>query len=228
MNAKTVVLTFDDAVSNHATLVAPLLQQYQFNATFYICEFPPDFGTNKQQYMTWEQIRTLDSAGFEIGNHTLTHAIVTELKETEFEEELLLLEQRCRNYDIRHPETFAYPSCVFNEHSFSVLRKKQYRFARIGGKRPFIPGQDDPLQIPSFPVHGNDKQLFYGAVDQAAPNVIPVLMFHGIPEYAHPWVNTPPEFFMEYMRYLSKNNFRVIAMRDLADYELDASLPASV
>lgn len=215
MHAKTVVLTFDDAVSNHAAFVAPLLKQYNFGATFYVCEFPPDFAGNKQQYMTWEQIGELDSMGFEIGNHTLTHAHVPTLSETEFENELTLLEQRCAEYGIRHPETFAYPGCGVDDKAFPVLRRKGYRFARIGDSRPFISNRDNPLLIPSFPVHGEDKKLFYDAVSQAAENVIPVLMFHGIPEYTHPWVNTKPEFFIEYMRYLSENNFHVIAMRDL-------------
>ena len=57
MAADTVVLTFDDAVSNHATFVAPLLRSPGFQATFFLCEFPPDFAVNKRQYMTWEQIR---------------------------------------------------------------------------------------------------------------------------------------------------------------------------
>ena len=35
--------------------------------------------------MTWEQIRELHAAGFELGNHTLTHAGVRELSEEEFE-----------------------------------------------------------------------------------------------------------------------------------------------
>lgn len=68
---RVVVLTFDDAVSNHATYVAPLLKRYGFGATFFVCEFPPDFATNKQQYMTWQQIASLAADGFEIGNHTL-------------------------------------------------------------------------------------------------------------------------------------------------------------
>ena len=50
MNQKTVAMTFDDAVSNHATLAAPLLKKYHFNATFFVCEFPPDFATNKDAY----------------------------------------------------------------------------------------------------------------------------------------------------------------------------------
>lgn len=50
---KLVVLTFDDGVVSHAAHVAPLLKQYGFGATFFVCEFPPDFH-DKSKYMTWE------------------------------------------------------------------------------------------------------------------------------------------------------------------------------
>jgi len=36
---KLVVLTFDDAREDNYSFVAPLLQEYRFGATFYICEF---------------------------------------------------------------------------------------------------------------------------------------------------------------------------------------------
>ena len=39
---KTVVLTFDDAVKSHRTIVAPLLKDLGFNATYAIC-FMPDW-----------------------------------------------------------------------------------------------------------------------------------------------------------------------------------------
>ena len=41
-------------------------------------------------------------------------------------------------------------------------------------------------------------------------------MFHGVPEYTHPWVNTTPERFAEYMQHLAENHYKVIALRDLA------------
>src|SRR4051794_15794875 len=52
---KLVVLTFDDAVKSHYTNVAPILKSYGFGATFFVCEFPPDF-TDSNKYMNWQQI----------------------------------------------------------------------------------------------------------------------------------------------------------------------------
>jgi peptidoglycan-N-acetylglucosamine deacetylase len=219
MPQKTVVMTFDDAVSNHATFCAPLLKKFGFNATFFVCEFPPDFETNKTQYMTWEQIKGLHDAGFEIGNHTLRHKSVTSVPIPELDKEIMELEERCRQYGISRPVTFAYPGGPKGdtpmESVFDLLERKGFQRARSGEARCHVPGQDDPLLIPSFPVHGEDKKRFYDAAAQATEGRIPIFMFHGVPEYTHPWVDTRPEVFEEYVDYLAKNNYRVIAMRDL-------------
>ncbi len=40
---RLVVLTFDDAPVTHVTFAAKILRKYKFGATFFICEFPPNF-----------------------------------------------------------------------------------------------------------------------------------------------------------------------------------------
>ena len=90
-----VVLTFDDAVSSHATFVAPLLKKYGFGGTFFICEFPPDFDSDKKKYMTWEQIRFLHEMGFEVASHTHTHTNVAKSDWEQLVQELAYIEDRC-------------------------------------------------------------------------------------------------------------------------------------
>jgi hypothetical protein len=46
----TVVLTFDDSVASHATVVAPILKQLGFGGSFLICDFD-SFNTRKDWYM---------------------------------------------------------------------------------------------------------------------------------------------------------------------------------
>src|SRR5258705_5646743 len=65
---KLLVLTFDDAKASHYTVVRPLLKEYGFGATFFISE-GFSFRTNKDDYLTWDQIAELHRDGFEIGNH---------------------------------------------------------------------------------------------------------------------------------------------------------------
>ena len=67
---KTVVLTFDDAVKSHRTVVAPLLKKLGFGATFFVSH---KWMTDPEYFMTWEEIAELHGMGFEIGNHSWTH-----------------------------------------------------------------------------------------------------------------------------------------------------------
>lgn len=66
---RLVVLTFDDGVKSQYTVVAPLLQQHGFGATFYITE-GLRFLEDKSRYLTWAEVQALHDLGFEIGNHT--------------------------------------------------------------------------------------------------------------------------------------------------------------
>ncbi|MBC7891669.1 MAG: polysaccharide deacetylase family protein, partial [Sphingobacteriaceae bacterium] len=202
---------------SQAEFVAPLLKKYGFGGTFFICEFPPDF-VDKSKYMTWAQIRELDRMGFEIGNHTLTHRHVNKLSGPQFTAELDSLEARCRTYGIRRPETFAYPGYDTSPTALEVLRNKGYHFARVGGARPYDPATDDPLLIPSFSTTGTDQERVLNALKQAGPGKIVVLTIHGVPDYAHDWVNTPPELFAGYLKFLHDNQYTVIALRDLKKY----------
>jgi peptidoglycan/xylan/chitin deacetylase (PgdA/CDA1 family) len=78
-----VVFTFDDATASHYFLVAPLLKQYNFKATFFVCEFPPNY-LDSTKYMNWRQIKELNNRGFEVANHTKSRAAVGKLSKDDF------------------------------------------------------------------------------------------------------------------------------------------------
>ncbi|SFA99540.1 Polysaccharide deacetylase [Algoriphagus aquimarinus] len=40
---KLVVLTFDDAPASHYSIVAPMLKEFGFGGTFFVCEFQPNY-----------------------------------------------------------------------------------------------------------------------------------------------------------------------------------------
>src|SRR5882762_6392399 len=67
---KLVVLTFDDAVKSHHVMVAPLLKDLGFGATFFITH---RWMTDSQNFMNWQDIKEIYEMGFEIGNHSWTH-----------------------------------------------------------------------------------------------------------------------------------------------------------
>jgi len=214
---KLVVLTFDDGVVSHATFVAPLLKEYGFGGTFFVCEFPPDFG-DKAKYMTWEQMGGLAKMGFELASHTRTHTHLSKLTREQFVEELRYVEDQAASLGAPKIVSFAYPSYVTSPMAAGVLGERGYRFARIGGEKAYDPATDDPYLIPSFSTTGTDKERVLNAIRQARDGRIAVLTVHGVPDTAHPWVNTPPELFREYLEFLKQNRYTVIALRDLERY----------
>lgn len=224
---RVVVWTFDDASTSHITFVAPLLKAHGFGATFFICEFPPDFATDKKKYMTWEQIRALHEMGFEIANHTRTHTHVDQMGKAQMVEELVFIEARCEEHGIPKPVSFAYPAYETHPLALETLAERGYFFARTGGSRTYCPEKDYPLLIPSFSTTGSteaDGERILDALGQAGDGQIVVLTTHGVPDAAHPHVTTSPQLFERYVQFLRDNHYTVIAMRDLAQY-VDPSAP---
>ncbi len=214
---KLVVLTFDDATASQYSVVAPLLKEYGFGATFFICEFPPNFN-DTAKYMNWRQIGELNRMGFEIANHTRNHPAIAKLSKEKIEEQLNYIERKCDSMKIARPTTFAYPGYSLSLPGLKVLQGKGYQFARAGGSRAYDPLIDHPLLIPSWAMNSENKSQIMEAFSNARDGKIVVLTIHGVPDAEHPWVNTTPELFKEYLQYLSDNHFNVIAFRDLGKY----------
>lgn len=225
---RLVVLTFDDAAVSHATYVAPLLKKYSFGATFFVCEFREPAFADKSKYMSWAQIRQLHRWGFEVGSHTLTHRHVNKLTEAELTAELDSVESRCQTNHIPKPTTFAYPGYDTHARALSVLPAKGYHLARTGGNRPYEPATDNPLLIPSYTTLANNHQEILDALALAKNGRIVVLTIHGVPDYAHDWVTTPPALFEEYLRYLHEHHYRVVALREVAKYAAAQKPPDTI
>lgn len=82
-----ISIRFDDGIVSQYTTAAPILKKYNFPATEYIFTDGPD--QNIPGYMTWAQIATLQRTyGWEIGDHTKSHANLTLLSDSELATEL--------------------------------------------------------------------------------------------------------------------------------------------
>ena len=239
---KLVVLTFDDSKASHYTVVRPVLKKYRFGATFFITE-GFTFRTNKEDYLTWDQIAELHRDGFEIGNHTRDHMALSKANLPKVKEQVEAINAQCAAHGIPRPVSFAYPGNTIDPGALALIEQLGFRFARRGGapEHPYEqgngvayePGRDHPLLIPS----AGDARPFWTienlkrAVSQAGDGRIAVIQFHGAPDVEHPWVHTPSDRFEEYMKYLHDEGFAVIALRDLekyVDWRLKPSDPWSI
>lgn len=211
-----VVLTFDDSVSSQATFVAPLLKKLGFGATFFITE-GFEFTTDKEHYMTWEQIKSLHDAGFEIGNHTRHHTGVRKQKPEQLNADIEFIEMQCVQHGIPRPISFCYPGYETSDAAVKVLQERGYKFARAGGAQAFDLAKDNPLALPQAFDGKPDSTFdqFKAATALAKDGHIVVMTFHGVPDIKHPWVSTLPALFEQYMKHLKEQGCRVIALRDL-------------
>ncbi|MBR5587167.1 MAG: polysaccharide deacetylase family protein [Clostridia bacterium] len=75
---KPIILTFDDGYEGIYTDVFPLLKEYGYKASFYICGELID--SQHPEYCSWEQIREMVDSGIcDFGNHTYSlHSYVKE------------------------------------------------------------------------------------------------------------------------------------------------------
>jgi peptidoglycan/xylan/chitin deacetylase (PgdA/CDA1 family) len=232
---RIIVLTFDDAVRSHLTYVAPLLNSFDFGATFFITYAWMNDSTH---FLQWEEIAKLHAMGFEIGNHSWTHPDFSQPKTAaELSGELGLIEWMLMQQGIPKPVSFAYTGNGFGPEAIKVLQNEGYKFARrgmqpevpYGNSKPgptYKPDIHHPLLIPTTRDGYPDLTYedYFNAIELADENEIVVLQFHGIPDIIHPWVNTPVYIFEKVMHYLKNENFKVISLKDLEQY-LPEDLP---
>jgi peptidoglycan/xylan/chitin deacetylase (PgdA/CDA1 family) len=233
---KLVVLTFDDAVKSHRTFVAPLLKELGFRATFFVTH---QWMNDGEYFMNWRDIGEIHDMGFEIGNHSWTHADFSIPRNAaRLAGELALVENELKKVNVPRPVSFAYSGNFFGPEAIEVLRQNGYKLARRGGSPEaeygtlqvgpaFNPRVHDPLLIPTtgdaYPKW--TQEHFTRLMSHVKDGEIVVLQFHGVPDVKHPWVHTAPENFREYMSYLRNQGYRAIALGDLEQYIDRANLP---
>ena len=213
---KLVVLTFDDGNISDRTVVAPILKEHGFGATFYITA---DWVGRRGRVM-WQQVRELDEMGFEIGNHTTTHPNMLHISEEEIRSQIAGFDRALREQGIQRATTFAYPGEHHDRRIVRALAKAGYTNARRGPGSVYNPLDEDPFLIPSVYCRGDlspSREEFSRALGQARGGKISVFIYHGVPD-VHAHCTTSLELFKRDMQHLKDEGYTEIAMRDLAKY----------
>jgi len=124
---KPVLITFDDGYLDNYTNAYPILKKYNLRATIFVI---PSFTGVYPGYMTWEQLKEMESNGtITVESHTLTHPKLEALPDDEIRVELLnsknLLEE-----NLGHPVEFlAYPTGTYNLHIAGIAQDLGYKGA---------------------------------------------------------------------------------------------------
>ncbi len=136
--ARGVAITFDDGYRDNLTTAAPILADLGLTASVFIVSgrvgmrLAHDRDIETGALMTWEEILELESMGWAVGGHTLTHRRLAQLSADEQRMEI----RECRRLledNLGHGiEGFAYPfgsELDFNQCTKTLVRDCGYSFA---------------------------------------------------------------------------------------------------
>ena len=134
-HARQVIITFDDGEMNNFDQAFPILKQCGFPAYFFIiAKYIGHSG-----YMGWDEIRELHKAGMTIGSHGFSHEILTNLLDTQIEEELRASKKYLERNLGFEVDTFSVPKGFCDD---NVIQKAY----DAGYKRIFISDRPRKLQ----------------------------------------------------------------------------------
>ena len=122
---KTAVITFDDGYLSVYTQAWPILQECGFTPTVYICSSFPGRNT----YLTWDQIKILQSGGAEIGSHTQTHPSLNTLSSDKQIQEIQGSKQILEKNLGVPVVSFCYPCGAYNQSTITAVKQAGYSSA---------------------------------------------------------------------------------------------------
>lgn len=171
LSKKTVVITFDDVYENQLLYAVPLLEKYNFKATFFIpfsfIGKKDDWNTGKEQIMTIAQLKELTSRGFELAHHSFTHPNFKTLTEvdliSEFQQSTTVIKQN----QLQVTPAVAYPygkfpkdNLKFNQFSATLRSQGIVCGFRIGNRVNKLPFQN-LFTIQRLDIKGEDSMFTF-------------------------------------------------------------------
>ncbi|HMO58937.1 MAG TPA: polysaccharide deacetylase family protein [Roseiflexaceae bacterium] len=120
-----VALSFDDGYADAFSAALPVLERYDFQATFYIVG---DF-VGQPGYMSWEQLAALHAAGMEIGAHSMSHPDLTRLDAAELTRQVVASKQLLEERLGTTVESFCYPAGRYTSATIAAVQAAGYTSA---------------------------------------------------------------------------------------------------
>lgn len=126
--AKPVIITFDDGYRDNYEIALPIMAKHGMKGTVFVIASH----VGEHNYMTWEQIKAMQSQGTEIGSHTFSHVALSEV-EPEAQVQEIQQSKHVLEDALGTPVAFlAYPYGKFSPALFSVLQQSGYQGACTG------------------------------------------------------------------------------------------------
>ena len=190
---KEILITIDDAFESFYTEAWPYLKKNKIPFILFVSTEP----VGKRGYMTWKQIKEIESNDFVyIGHHSHTHEYLIDVSNEEF----VLDIEKANKIFIRElgyiPSLFSYPFGEYSKFMRDYISKNfKYAFGQHSG---VIDLNKNKFELPRFPI--NEK---YGELKRfkSIINYFPLEYKKIFPEEKQLFKNTnPPNFKVEFFK----------------------------
>jgi len=145
-----IVSTSWDDDSASGLKIAELLSARGLPGTFYV----PTSRLGEESIFTGSDLRALSASGFEIGAHTISHKILTQLRPPELTREVAGCKQVLQQILGKEVTTFCYPKGRFNARVVQEVERAGYRGARstqILFSGASFPPYEMPTTVQAYP-----------------------------------------------------------------------------
>ncbi len=148
-----MILTFDDAYEDFMINAFPVLDRLGFKATVFVVvdrigktnEWDDAGGFKSKPLLTLEQIRELHRHGVHFGSHTLTHARLTDVSDSDLEREVRDSKHKLEDLLGADVPCFAYPWGMADMRVRSAVARAGYKVAFTAEEG--LNGSEDPLSL---------------------------------------------------------------------------------
>ncbi|MFP4213746.1 MAG: polysaccharide deacetylase family protein [Desulfohalobiaceae bacterium] len=151
---RTAVITIDDGYSSIWDQALPLLEEYGYPASIFVATSH----VGGKGYLSWEELKKLHEKGFEIGNHSHSHAYFLDLEQGELEEAFAADLKKSHAEFERHlgsvPDLYAYPYGEYTPEMMSILEDQGY-LAAAAQHSGVISSLSRGFALPRFPMNLN-------------------------------------------------------------------------
>ena len=126
--AKSVIISFDDGWSAQEGVVRAELEPRGMHAVFFVYTAAVGATPNNSGYISWEQLRILESAGHEVQSHTVSHGRLTDMPPSQLDREMRESRATIEREMHHSVEVVAYPFGIYDERVMRAASAAGYEF----------------------------------------------------------------------------------------------------
>jgi peptidoglycan/xylan/chitin deacetylase (PgdA/CDA1 family) len=218
MEQGAVMFTFDDGRLSTYTEAFPYMQERDIPGTAYV--FGERIGWSG--HMTGAQLQEMDSAGWSIANHTMSHPDLTELTSTQIEAELADCRDMLHNLGlVRASLHAAYPFGKYDGNVWTAMQHAGMLTGRtIDGGFQAQPPYDWYELSAKMLLTATTLEMAKGYVDEAkAQGAIIIFVLHNLTDTPTLYVDWAPTGFRALVDYVVESGLSTLTINDLYSTE---------